>query len=218
MSNYIPYIILVGVMAIFFIICCIFFSGSKTEKKHRAEEKKEARVLAQKRAEEKAAWAQIEALHDEREAERKSARSQTAPVPKISTVTVRERKENPKETAFVTTKGEAVRQNGRIVYHSQQQKDALDQTRVLSRDEIIEAMDKVDKEEAAAFKAEAEEAKKRMAKEQEQVTVQTEKERRQAEREFQRQQELQRKEREAQAKKMAKAPVKEAAADEVEPS
>lgn len=218
MSNYIPYIILVGVMAIFFIICCIFFSGSKTEKKHRAEEKKEARALAQKRAEGKAAWAQIEALHDEREAERKSARSQTAPVPKISTVTVRERKENPKETAFVTTKGEAVRQNGRIVYQSQQQKDALDQTRVLSRDEIIEAMDKVDKEEAAAFKAEAEEAKKRMAKEQEQVTVQTEKERRQAEREFQRQQELQRKEREAQAKKMAKAPVKEAVADEVEPS
>lgn len=68
-----------------------------------------------------------------------------------------------------------MRQNGRIVYQSQQQKDALDQTRVLSRDEIIEAMDKVDKEEAAAFKAEAEEAKKRMAKEQEQVTVQTEK-------------------------------------------
>lgn len=220
MSNYIPYIILVGVMAIFFIICCIFFSGSKTEKKHRAEEKKEARALAQKRAEEKAAWAQIEALHDEREAERKSARSQTAPVPKISTVTVRERKENPKETAFVTTKGEAVRQNGRIVYQSQQKTDdALDQTRVLSRDEIIEAMDKVDKEEAAAFKAEAEEAKKRRAKEQQQVTDQTEKERRQAEREFQRQQELQRKEREAQAKKRAKAPVKGAvAADDVEPS
>lgn len=219
MSNYIPYIILVGVMAIFFIVCCIFFSGSKAEKKHMAEEKKEARALAQKRAEEKAAWAQIEALHDEREAERKAARSQTAPVAKISTVTVRERQENPKETAFVTTKGEAVRQNGKIVYQSKRNDDdALDQTRVLSRDEIIAAMDKVDKEEAAAFKAEAEEAKKRMAKEQEKDAAKIEKERRQAELEFQRHQALQRKERASQAKVAAKEPIKDTVENDVEPS
>ena len=37
--------------------------------------------------------------------------------------------------------------------------DDLDATRVLSRDEILEAMEKVDKEEAAAYKAREEEAK-----------------------------------------------------------
>lgn len=172
MSSYLPYIILAGVVLVFFVICLIFFSGSKAEKSHKKQEREEAQQLAQKKAEEKATWAQIEALHNERQAERATARSHTAPVPKISTVTVRERRENPEETAFVTTKGEAVRQDGHIVYkaadtqHSHKTaKDNLDATRVLSRDEIIEAMDKVDKEEAAAFKAEAEEAKKRREEE-----------------------------------------------------
>lgn len=172
MSSYLPYIILAGVVLVFFVICLIFFSGSKAEKSHKKQEREEAQQLAQKKAEEKAAWAQIEALHNERQAERATARSHTAPVPKISTVTVRERRENPEETAFVTTKGEAVRQDGHIVYKAadtqhnhKTAKDNLDATRVLSRDEIIEAMDKVDKEEAAAFKAEAEEAKKRREEE-----------------------------------------------------
>lgn len=166
MSSYLPYIIVAGIVVIFFIICMILFSGNKAEKNHQKQERAEQQSLAQKRAEEKAAWAQIEALNDEREAKRRTSQSHTAPVPRISTVTVRERAENPDETAFVTTKGEAVRRNGQIVYEeapqkNRKKKENFDATRVLSRDEIIEAMDKVDKEEAAAYKAETEEAKKK---------------------------------------------------------
>lgn len=194
MSSYLPYIIVAGIVVIFFIICMILFSGNKAEKNHQKQEKAEQQSLAQKRAEEKAAWAQIEALNDEREAKRRTSHSQTAPVPRISTVTVRERAENPDETAFVTTKGEAVRRNGQIVYEeapqkNRKKKENFDATRVLSRDEIIEAMDKVDKEEAAAYKAETEEAKKKREEEAAREATQEEAQRKAAEKEMIRQRE-----------------------------
>lgn len=194
MSSYLPYIIVAGIGVIFFIICMILFSGNKAEKNHQKQEKAEQQSLAQKRAEEKAAWAQIEALNDEREAKRRTSHSQTAPVSRISTVTVRERAENPDETAFVTTKGEAVRRNGQIVYEEASQKNRkkkenFDATRVLSRDEIIEAMDKVDKEEAAAYKAETEEAKKKREEEAAREATQEEAQRKAAEKEMIRQRE-----------------------------
>lgn len=95
---------------------------------------------------------------------------ETAPLPKVPKMTLGERREHPEETAFVTTKGEAVRRNGKIVYKEAPKAqetpvrkgpnaDDLDATRVLSRDEILEAMEKVDKEEAAAYKAREEETK-----------------------------------------------------------
>lgn len=194
MSSYLPYIIVAGIGVIFFIICMILFSGNKAEKNHQKQEKAEQQSLAQKRAEEKAAWAQIEALNDEREAKRRTSHSQTAPVSRISTVTVRERAENPDETAFVTTKGEAVRRNGQIVYEeapqkNRKKKENFDATRVLSRDEIIEAMDKVDKEEAAAYKAETEEAKKKREEEAAREATQEEAQRKAAEKEMIRQRE-----------------------------
>ena len=168
--------------------------GNKAEKIIRNRKKAEQQSLAQKRAEEKAAWAQIEALNDEREAKRRTSHSQTAPVSRISTVTVRERAENPDETAFVTTKGEAVRRNGQIVYEevpqkNRKKKENFDATRVLSRDEIIEAMDKVDKEEAAAYKAETEEAKKKREEEAAREATQEEAQRKAAEKEMIRQKE-----------------------------
>lgn len=210
MSSYLPYIIVAGIVVIFFIICLIMFSGTKTEKEHKKQEAAAQQNLARKRAEEKAAWAQLEAQNDEREAKRKqAAHSQTAPVSRISTVTVRERRENPQETAFVTTKGEAVRRNGQIVYEEapkkdKKKKDDFDATRVLSRDEIIEAMDKVDKEEAAAYKAEAEEAKKKREAESMREAAKEEQERRLVEETARQQQEAAAKARQAAARPQLK--------------
>ncbi len=164
MTNFLPYAIIAGIVIVFFVVCYVLYSGGS----HDEEIKKEKRVHEKK---ESMAPRRRMPVHHQKPAQRKVhqqryVKEDTSPIPKISTVTVRERQEHPEETAFVTTKGEAVRRNGRIVYQaanrqtSSDEQENLDITRVLSRDEILAAMDKVDKEEAAAYKAKSEEAKK----------------------------------------------------------
>lgn len=164
MTNFLPYAIIAGIVIVFFVVCYVLYSGGS----HDEEIKKEKRVHEKK---ESMAPRRRMPVHHQKTAQRKVhqqryVKEDTSPIPQISTVTVRERQEHPEETAFVTTKGEAVRRNGRIVYQAanrqtpSDEQENLDITRVLSRDEILAAMDKVDKEEAAAYKAKSEEAKK----------------------------------------------------------
>lgn len=164
MTNFLPYAIIAGIVIVFFVVCYVLYSGGNHDegilKEKRVHEKKESMAPRRRMP-----------VQHQKTVQRKAHQQQyvkedTSPLPKISTVTVRERQEHPEETAFVTTKGEAVRRNGRIVYQAAKRQNVsdeqenLDITRVLSRDEILAAMDKVDKEEAAAYKAKSEEAKK----------------------------------------------------------
>ena len=147
MTQFLPYVIMVGVIIVFFIVCYIMFSKPKSEKKQLTKAQ-ERRLRA--RNERAAAFATLKSLNvDEDE-----NLSDTAPVPKISNVKVHEREEDPNETSFVTTKGEAVRRDGEILYEETPHKAArsLDEdkdiTRVLSREEVLAAMEKADKSEA----------------------------------------------------------------------
>lgn len=169
MANLLPYAIIGGVALVFFVVCYILFSGNSEGrgKKEKKQESQRAQAVS-------AAYHKTEAHGTAR---RRQAKEDTAPVPRLSTVTIREREEHPDETAFVTTKGEVVRQNGKIVYEEPQRQakkhgaENLDVTRVLSREEILEAMEKVDKEAAAANKAKEEEAKKAREEETEKARI-----------------------------------------------
>lgn len=166
MSDFLPYAIIVGIVIVFFVVCYVLFAGNSSDHK---EERQDQRQQA----------ASHKPLGQRQQGVRRRAvttvqskkpvkKEDTSPLPHISTVTVRERQEHPNETAFVTTKGEAVRKNGKIVYEAAKTSgkdkkptpDDLEITRVLSRDEVLAAMEKVDREEAAAYKAKEEEAKK----------------------------------------------------------
>lgn len=166
MASLLPYVIIAGIVVVFFVVCYILFSGGTAEKEEKKEKKRQVHAAGRPASGK-------ESYHTEEDGKkrpvqkRQPVREDTAPIPRISTVTVRERQENPDETAFVTTKGEAVRRNGKIVYqepvHSSKKKVPIDATQVLSREEILEAMNKIDKEEAAAYKAREVEAKKKSA-------------------------------------------------------
>lgn len=164
MINFLPYAIIAGIVIVFFVVCYVLYSGGNHEEEVKKEKKtteKRVGMMMRRKMPAHRKEAPQRTAHQQR-----YVKEDTSPLPKISTVTVRERQEHPEETAFVTTKGEAVRRNGKIVYQAakrqvpQDEQENLDITRVLSRDEILAAMDKVDKEEAAAYKAKSEEAKK----------------------------------------------------------
>lgn len=166
MTNFLPYAIIAGIVIVFFVVCYVLYSGGNHEEEVKKEKKtteKRVGTMMRRKMPAHRKEAPQRTAHQQR-----YVKEDTSPLPKISTVTVRERQEHPEETAspFVTTKGEAVRRNGKIVYQAakrqapQDEQENLDITRVLSRDEILAAMDKVDKEEAAAYKAKSEEAKK----------------------------------------------------------
>lgn len=164
MTNFLPYAIIAGIVIVFFVVCYVLYSGGNHEEEVKKEKKtteKRVGMMMRRKMPAHRKEAPQRTAHQQR-----YVKEDTSPLPKISTVTVRERQEHPEETAFVTTKGEAVRRNGKIVYQAakrqvpQDEQENLDITRVLSRDEILAAMDKVDKEEAAAYKAKSEEVKK----------------------------------------------------------
>lgn len=164
MTNFLPYAIIAGIVIVFFVVCYVLYSGGNHEEEVKKEKKtteKRVGMMMRRKMPAHRKEAPQRTAHQQR-----YVKEDTSPLPKISTVTVRERQEHPEETAFVTTKGEAVRRNGKIVYQAakrqapQDEQENLDITRVLSRDEILAAMNKVDKEEAAAYKAKSEEAKK----------------------------------------------------------
>jgi hypothetical protein len=173
MTNFLPYAIIAGIVIVFFVVCYILFSGKsadnarKKESKQAAAREQQFKPLNQHQ--------KVLAQHNGTAHQQHRIKDDTAPLPRVSTVTVRERQEHPEETAFVTTKGEAIRRNGHIVYEESSRqgrkapKEDLDITRVLSREEILGAMEKVDKEEAAAYKARAEEAKKERQQQSEEV-------------------------------------------------
>lgn len=166
MANLLPYVIIAGTAVVFFVVCYILFSGGTSEKEEKKGKSRQSHAGGRP-SQGKEALGGDEAGKRRPAQVRQPVREDTAPIPRISTVTVRERQENPDETAFVTTKGEAVRRDGKIVYEEPvrpaKKQEHLDATQVLSREEILEAMNKVDKEEAAAYKAKEEEAKKKLA-------------------------------------------------------
>ena len=175
MTNFLPYAIIAGIAIVFFVICYIMYSGGghsesspKTEKKGNTKTK--TRYDSEPQPMRRVQHRSPATVKHARQLPKEADDEETAPLPKVPKMTLGERREHPEETAFVTTKGEAVRRNGKIVYKEAPKAqetpvrkgpnaDDLDATRVLSRDEILEAMEKVDKEEAAAYKAREEEAK-----------------------------------------------------------
>ncbi len=165
MANLLPYAIVAGIAVVFFVVCYILFSGGSSEKEEKKGKNRHGRAASERPGQGKSSLGYDEAEKRRSAQPQQPVREDTAPIPRISNVTVRERQENPDETAFVTTKGEAVRRDGKIVYEEPhrpaKKQEHLDATQVLSREEILEAMDKIDKEEAAAHKAKEEEAKKK---------------------------------------------------------
>lgn len=175
MTNFLPYAIIAGIAIVFFVICYIMYSGRghsesspQTEKKGNTKTK--TRYDSEPQPMRRVQHRSPATVKHARQLPKEADDEETAPLPKVPKMTLGERREHPEETAFVTTKGEAVRRNGKIVYKEAPKAqetpvrkgpnaDDLDATRVLSRDEILEAMEKVDKEEAAAYKAREEEAK-----------------------------------------------------------
>lgn len=175
MTNFLPYAIIAGIAIVFFVICYIMYSGGghsesspQTEKKGNTKTK--TRYDSEPQPMRRVQHRSPATVKHARQLPKEADDEETAPLPKVPKITLGERREHPEETAFVTTKGEAVRRNGKIVYKEAPKAqetpvrkgpnaDDLDATRVLSRDEILEAMEKVDKEEAAAYKAREEEAK-----------------------------------------------------------
>ena len=175
MTNFLPYAIIAGIAIVFFVICYIMYSGGghsesspQTEKKGNTKTK--TRYDSEPQPMRRVQHRSPATVKHARQLPKEADDEETAPLPKVPKMTLGERREHPEETAFVTTKGEAVRRNGKIVYKEAPKAqetpvrkgpnaDDLDATRVLSRDEILEAMEKVDKEEAAAYKAREEEAK-----------------------------------------------------------
>lgn len=175
MTNFLPYAIIAGIAIVFFVICYIMYSGGghsesspQTEKKGNTKTK--TRYDSEPQPMRRVQHRSPATVKHARQLPKEADDEETAPLPKVPKMTLGERREHPEETAFVTTKGEAVRRNGKIVYKEAPKAqetpvrkgpnaDELDATRVLSRDEILEAMEKVDKEEAAAYKAREEEAK-----------------------------------------------------------
>lgn len=174
MTNFLPYAIVAGIVIVFFVVCYIMFSGGSTED---TKDKKHGGTSEQPVRAEKRASRPLPEIRRTGVRQRAAKGDDTAPLPHITTVNVRERKEDPSETAFVTTKGEAVRRSdGEIVYaeaathaHKKLREENLEATRVLSREEILAAMDKVDKEEAAAYRAKAAEEKRE--REQQRATI-----------------------------------------------
>lgn len=175
MTNFLPYAIIAGIAIVFFVICYIMYSGGghsesspQTEKKGNTKTK--TRYDGEPQPLRRVQHRSPATVKHARQLPKEADDEETAPLPQVPKMTLGERREHPEETAFVTTKGEAVRRNGKIVYKEAPKAqeppvrkgpnaDDLDATRVLSRDEILEAMEKVDKEEAAAYKAREEEAK-----------------------------------------------------------
>lgn len=175
MTNFLPYAIIAGIAIVFFVICYIMYSGGghsesspQTEKKGNTKTK--TRYDSEPQPMRRVQHRSPATVKHARQLPKEADDEETAPLPKVPKMTIGERREHPEETAFVTTKGEAVRRNGKIIYKEAPKAqetpvrkgpnaDDLDATRVLSRDEILEAMEKVDKEEAAAYKAREEEAK-----------------------------------------------------------
>ncbi|MCB5702318.1 hypothetical protein LIQ39_04875 [Megasphaera elsdenii] len=176
MTNFLPYAIIAGIAIVFFVICYIMYSGGghsesspQTEKKGNTKTK--MRYDSEPQPLRRVQHRSPATVKHARQLPKEADDEETAPLPQVPKMTLGERREHPSETAFVTTKGEAVRRNGKIVYKEAPKAqeapvrkgpnaDDLDATRVLSRDEILEAMEKVDKEEAAAYKAREEEAKR----------------------------------------------------------
>ena len=171
MTNFLPYAIIAGIAIVFFVICYIMYSSGEKSESSPQPEKQNGKTKTRTRYD---GEPQPRKVQHRRPATVKHARQlpnlaveeDTEPLPKVPKMNLGERREHPEETAFVTTKGEAVRHNGRIVYREASvpvrrgpNADSVDATQVLSRDEILEAMEKVDKEEAAAYKAREEEAK-----------------------------------------------------------
>ena len=171
MTNFLPYAIIAGIAIVFFVICYILYSSGEKSESSPQTEKQNGKTKTRTRYD---GGPQPRKVQHRRPATVKHARQlpnvaveeDTEPLPQVPKMTLGERREHPEETAFVTTKGEAVRHNGKIVYREASvpvrrgpNADSVDATQVLSRDEILEAMEKVDKEEAASYKAREEEAK-----------------------------------------------------------
>ena len=108
MANLLPYAIVAGIAVVFFVVCYILFSGGSSEKEEKKGKNRHSRAVSERPGQGKSSLGYDEAEKRRSAQPQQPVREDTAPIPRISNVTVRERQENPDETAFVTTKGEAI--------------------------------------------------------------------------------------------------------------
>lgn len=141
MTNFLPYAIIAGIVIVFFVICYIMYSGngSKDSQKHEHVHPQEVRHLAEEpvpNSSRRRQQATVHHAHKERPAKQ---HKRAAKASHMSSSSSTENTSSQKAAPVAD--------------------DDFDTTRVLSRDEILEAMEKVDKEEAEAFKKREAEAK-----------------------------------------------------------
>ena len=121
MTNFLPYAIIAGIAIVFFVICYIMYSGGghsesspQTEKKGNTKTK--TRYDSEPQPLRRVQHRSPATVKHARQLPKEADDEETAPLPQVPKMTLGERREHPEETAFVTTKGEAVRRNGKIVY------------------------------------------------------------------------------------------------------
>lgn len=121
MTNFLPYAIIAGIAIVFFVICYILYSSGEKSESSPQTETQNGKTKTRTRYD---GGPQPRKVQHRRPATVKHARQlpnvaveeDTEPLPQVPKMTLGERREHPEETAFVTTKGEAVRHNGKIVY------------------------------------------------------------------------------------------------------
>ena len=120
MTNFLPYAIIAGIAIVFFVICYILYSSGEKSESSPQTETQNGKTKTRTRYD---GGPQPRKVQHRRPATVKHARQlpnvaveeDTEPLPQVPKMTLGERREHPEETAFVTTKGEAVRHNGKIV-------------------------------------------------------------------------------------------------------
>lgn len=143
MTNFLPYAIIAGIVIVFFVICYIMYSGNsghdKDKHKHEHQEHLEKHQVVEEPVPNSSRRRLQATVHHARKEKNEESRH-TAHEPHAQNTS------SPSPAAKTKT--------------TNPPDDDFDTTRVLSRDEILEAMEKVDKEEAEKFKKREEEAKK----------------------------------------------------------
>ena len=99
MANLLPYAIVAGIAVVFFVVCYILFSGGSSEKEEKKGKNRHSRAVSERPGQGKSSLGYDEAEKRRSAQPQQPVREDTAPIPRISNVTVRERQENPDETA-----------------------------------------------------------------------------------------------------------------------
>lgn len=137
MSQYLPYILVIGMIFVFFAVCYLVYSGDDSEPHHTGEHKTVKNAAHRTKAAEKYETPRASAAAPQRPEETGYRESAAVQVHKKGTV--------KGATGYLTKNGEIVNEGGEILYKSEREKqvaDDADSTRVLRRDEMQAAMNK----------------------------------------------------------------------------